>query len=209
MPIVMHSKLSVQELKKHLADHVAISAEALENTELCGKMPAGLGKFDLVNLCDKKAVLTMAKYVTDAGVMDIYARIPEEIDPGDNEEEEEHVQIENARLDYHMHADLSDQPTEANAEQCEHQTEANGEQQYQQARAQQAWKLPVSRAKMQHKGKGPVVDQEQEAPHIDSSSDDSDYDGAHEADDSNSSADDEEAILYRKIAKELKMKVKK
>jgi hypothetical protein len=41
-------------IEKHLADHVAISAEALEKTELCGKMPAGPCNFDLVNLCDKK-----------------------------------------------------------------------------------------------------------------------------------------------------------
>jgi hypothetical protein len=68
--------------------------------------------------------------------------------------------------------------------------------------------LPVIRPTLQQKGKAIQAENAHEEADSDDS-DDSDYNDAHEADDSNSSADDEEATMYRKIAEELKMKVKK
>jgi hypothetical protein len=139
MSTVPYSKLSLTELKKHLADHVALSDKAMEKTDLCWKMPAGPSKFDLVILEDKRAVLTMAKYVSDAGVVDIYAKIPAEFAPVDNaDEEEEHVHIESASLASKCMKEQSEQMHEG----------GNAEDKQQQAR-----KLPVIRPTLQQKGK--------------------------------------------------------
>ena len=79
---VQHHKISLEELKKKLAEHVPCSDKQLQETNLYWKFPGMIrdGQMNraLVMLHDKKSVLEMAKHVTDAGVMDIYANIPDD-----------------------------------------------------------------------------------------------------------------------------------
>ena len=50
MSTVLHSNMSLAVLKKHLADHVAISEQAMDKTELLLKMPDGPTKTALIFL---------------------------------------------------------------------------------------------------------------------------------------------------------------
>jgi hypothetical protein len=87
LSIVMYSKLSIAELKKHLADHIAISDEAMQKTEFCWKVSSGPMKSALINLCDQKSVKSIAEYVSEVGVLDVYAKIPAELNIGADSEE--------------------------------------------------------------------------------------------------------------------------
>jgi hypothetical protein len=69
-------------------------------------------------------------------------------------------------------------------------------------------KLPIVRPPMHDKGKESVQNIAPEQEDFEETSD-SDYDAVHEADSEDSSADDEEAICYRKQALELKKRVKR
>jgi hypothetical protein len=71
-----------------------------------------------------------------------------------------------------------------------------------------ARKLAVVRATLHDKGKGVQDSTTNEAEYGQDNSD-SDYDDVHEADSGDSSADDEEAMCYRKHAQELKERVRK
>jgi hypothetical protein len=68
--------------------------------------------------------------------------------------------------------------------------------------------LAVVRATLHDKGKGVQDSTTNEAEYGQDSSD-SDYDDVHDADSGDSSADDEEAMCYRKHAQELKERVRK
>jgi hypothetical protein len=115
LSIVLLSKLSISELKKHLSHHVSCSEEVMEMTELCWKIHVGPMQAGLVMLTDKKSVLTMANYNTDDGVMDLYANIRLDIAPADSDGENVdaaavhnslHVQNENASMEH----DLQQEP---------------------------------------------------------------------------------------------------
>jgi hypothetical protein len=73
-----------------------------------------------------------------------------------------------------------------------------------------ARKMPVVRAPMnlQDKGKGIQIESAHEGEDAEDSSD-SDYENVHEADSGDSSADDDEAIFYRKYVEELKENVRR
>uniref|UniRef100_A0ACD5W8H8 Uncharacterized protein n=1 Tax=Avena sativa TaxID=4498 RepID=A0ACD5W8H8_AVESA len=86
MSTVHMLKLPLPELKRHLADHVSFSTDFLEKTALCWKDKEF--RAALMRLEDQAIVMYMAKYATDADVMDLYARHPIE------EEFEDHVMEE-------------------------------------------------------------------------------------------------------------------
>ena len=159
----------------------------MARTEFCWKLPDGPTKTALIVLHDKKSVFVMAKHIPDAGVMDLYAKMPPEIAPADSSDAKA---MENA---------VHNQQEQA-AEQHDHQEQA-AEQHCQQ---RSEVHLTVRPAR-DEKGKGIRLDSDSQ--HTDS--EDSDFFCDSEADDSNSSADDEEAINYRQQAQELKKMVKK
>ncbi|CAM0908873.1 unnamed protein product [Alopecurus aequalis] len=236
--VPLHSKLSVKQLKAHLADHVAISEQAMEKTVLCYKMPAGPGplKTDLLLLEDIRSVSSMVKSATDVGVIDIYAKIPAEFWPDDNAVADEQQPLENASLEYDYQREEVASFQEAHAEQIRKEKEANAYQSDEQIWAgaeeqpctKQIWASPEQKTAYVQKGnaqqvhaqklpvvrtrieeKGKGVKVHSDRQETESDTSDSDYnDDAHEGDDSNSSVEDEEAINYRQQAKELRKKIK-
>jgi hypothetical protein len=52
-------------------------------------------KSALINLCDQKSVKSIAEYVSEVGVLDVYAKILAELDLGVDSEEVHHQPIEN------------------------------------------------------------------------------------------------------------------
>ncbi|KAM3367759.1 hypothetical protein ACQJBY_016363 [Aegilops geniculata] len=188
-------ELSVSGLKKNLADFVTCSDLALQNTKLHWKYPDGDLANALLVLDDQKSVEMMAKHVTDAGVIDIYAVIPaDESHEGIDWEFEfaEQFQAEHCYAEQ-VHVD------EGHAEEVQAE-QRNAE--YVQCRA----KMPVFRAasSVSDKGKGVATEEMQFSGESDS---DSDY--VVPPAESNSSAEDEEIIEYRKYAKEFKEKRRK
>ncbi|KAM0930476.1 hypothetical protein ACQ4PT_000928 [Festuca glaucescens] len=195
MSTVRMSKLSLPELKKHLADHVSCSAAFLEKTSLCWKIPGKTCRAAMIWLEDQASMRSMAKYVTDADIMDLYARHPTE------EEFEEHVDVtenvpETMQNKYVFGGDAD--PTDRDKQEHDPTDRYNTEQNV-------AAKGPTFGASMEAKGKGikePTSDEY-------SDSKDSDFLCDHDADDRNSSAEDDEAISHRLQARELKKKIKK
>lgn len=80
MSTIECDKLCLQELKKHLADHVSCSDEVLNGTTLYWKFHLK-GRGALVVMNDEESVLQMVKHVTDVGIIDLYAKIPKEPSP--------------------------------------------------------------------------------------------------------------------------------
>lgn len=213
MSMVHLSKLSLEELKNNLADHVRCSDKALNNSTLHWKFPGlirdGAMSSALVMLHDQKSVLEMAKHATDAGVMDIYSNIPDDFSQDDYAEEHQHHLEEEQELhgeDQQQH--VQEQQNNPNAD--EHILEPEAWQYsnlYYQPSSSSA-KLPVKRGSshMQDKGKSHLDEDEEVHTESDGSSD-SDY--AIPPAESNSSASDDEVLELRKYAKELKDKVRK
>ena len=82
MSTIEFPKLSLPELKRHLADHVACSDDQLRRTSLAWKIPAGEYTGALILIEDQRDVEAMLEHVI--GVMDMYASIPPE--DGENEQ---------------------------------------------------------------------------------------------------------------------------
>lgn len=80
MSTIECDKLCLQELKKHLADHVSCSDEVLNGTTLYWKFHLK-GRGALVVMNDEESVLQMVKHVTDVGIIDLYPNIPKEPSP--------------------------------------------------------------------------------------------------------------------------------
>ncbi|XP_047084215.1 uncharacterized protein LOC124695405 [Lolium rigidum] len=138
----------------------------------------------------------MARHVTRVadGYVDIYARMPDNA-AFDSDEEENGVENQVEHQVDHGHHQVQDQVEH----QVEHQVD-HGHHQVQ--------KLPVVRAPIKGKGKENIKSSAHEEEDCGESSD-SDYDGVHEVDSEDSSADDDEAICYRQQALELKNRVRR
>nr|XP_051184211.1 uncharacterized protein LOC127298378 [Lolium perenne] len=195
MSTVHMSKLSLPELKKHLADHVSCSTTFLEKTSLCWKIPRKTCRAAMIWLEDQSSIRSMVKYVTDADIMDLYARHPTE------EEFEEHVDVRENVPQTMQNKDVfggDADPTDRDKQEHDRTDRYNTEH-------NDAAKSPTFGALMEAKGKGIKETTSDEY----SDSEDSDFLCDHDADDSNSSAEDDEAISYRLQARELKKKIKK
>ncbi|XP_045089753.1 uncharacterized protein [Aegilops tauschii subsp. strangulata] len=229
---VQHHKISLEELKNKLVEHVPCSDKQLQETNLHWKFPGmirdGQMNSALVMLHDKKSVLEMAKHVTDAGVMDIYASIPDDfvaqeasdweeeyaadigegncdVDSGEEEmhhqvpeQEQQQVSEDNGQQERQEMHQMAD-----NLEEQEHQPDWQWSNNFYQSASN--LKLPVNRGPIQNHDRGKSVQNEDSG--IDSSTSDSDY--VVPPAESNSSASDDEVLELRKYAKELKQKVKK
>src|SRR4051812_27401506 len=80
--------MSVEEPKKHLGDHVCISDKEMEKTDLCWRIPVGPGETGVCNVTEQRSVWFMAKHVTDAGVVNVYAKIHADYDFVDSAEDD-------------------------------------------------------------------------------------------------------------------------
>jgi hypothetical protein len=101
MSTVFMSQLSLNELKRHLADHINISDEALQETCLSWRLVEEERNCNfLCSLDDNTLVNSMARHVTRvaASFVDIYAIIPE-ITTGDSSEEEDGVEHQKVAQD--------------------------------------------------------------------------------------------------------------
>ena len=90
------ANLSIAELKKHLADHVMINDEALEDTTLSWRLVEPEKKFTcMCSLIDNTTVNNMARHVTRVadGFVEIFARMPEKV-MSDSSEEEDAIEEE-------------------------------------------------------------------------------------------------------------------
>jgi hypothetical protein len=90
MSTVFMSQLPLAELKRHLADHVNISDEALQETRLSWRLVEEERNCNFVcSLDDNTLVNSMARHVTRVatGFVDINAIIPEIVTDGSSEED--------------------------------------------------------------------------------------------------------------------------
>jgi hypothetical protein len=254
MSTVFVSELSLASLKRHLADHVCISEEALEQTGLTWRLVEKERNCNFMcTLDDNTTVNSMARHVRRVadGFVDIYVRIPQHATDDSSDDEENggvHQEIAeeefaNEEQNYgvhhvqhgveqpHVHHGVEQPQLQHGVEQP--QVQHGVEQPQMQHGVEQPqvqheltiefvekiiepenvlqrkmMKLPIVRPPMHDKGKESVQNIAPEQEDFEETSD-SDYDAVHEADSEDSSADDEEAICYRKQALELKKRVKR
>jgi hypothetical protein len=210
-------RLSLEEMKRHLADHISISDEDLQNTTLAWRLVEKEKNLNfLCTLADNTTVNSMARHVTRvaAGYVDVYARMP---DIASSEEEDEVDQQEiveeevcGDQQNIPVHGKFEEHLGHNQVEKVHEQYIVDQEMSFESENAGQIklMKLPVVRRAMQDKGK--EIQEHiagEEAEQEDSS--DSDYDVVHDADSEDSSADDDEAKCYREQAMELKKRVKR
>ncbi|KAE8789511.1 hypothetical protein D1007_36313 [Hordeum vulgare] len=147
MSTVRLLKLSLEELKINLSDHVACSEKALKETTLHWKFPGlirdGVMSSALVMLHDQRSVLEMANHITDVGVMDIYSKMPEVFSEQEHchwedeyaQEQQQHsVGVEQQKYSEEQH---SEDQRQENVGAKEQQHTANAEEQQEKAGAKE------------------------------------------------------------------------
>lgn len=231
--------LSIEVLKLHLLEFLVISDEDLEDTTLSWRLIDNeRNSRCMCRLDDDSNVKNMVKHVTRvaAGFVEIFAVSPERHGFASSDEEEEAMVIEEKEEQQCQHEQqvvtehqvqdeeqvLTQQQLEIMQIKMEHEHQVEYEQQegrqiehldeqFLQAFVPNiARKMPVVRAplQVQDKGKEIEIDSANGGDDAEDRSD-SDYDDLLEADSGDSSADDDEALFYRKYAEELKQSVRR
>ncbi|KAM0867718.1 hypothetical protein ACQ4PT_041769 [Festuca glaucescens] len=231
--------LSIEVLKLHLLEFLVISDEDLEDTTLSWRLIDNeRNSRCMCRLDDDSNVKNMVKHVTRvaAGFVEIFAVSPERHRVASSDEEEEAMVIEEKEEQQCQHEQqvvtehqvqdeeqvLTQQQPEIMQIKMEHEQQV----QYEQQEGRQieqldeqflqafvpniARKMPFVRAPLQVQDKGKEIEIDS-ADGGDDAEDrsDSDYDDVLEAVSGDSSADDDEALFYRKYAEELKQSVRR
>ncbi|KAM0916359.1 hypothetical protein ACQ4PT_010238 [Festuca glaucescens] len=220
------TNLSIEALKRHLHDYIAISHEDLEETTLSWRLIEKERNLNFMcSLVDSTNVINMVRHVNRVadGYVDIFAVSPERTAFASSDEEggfeeqgavtkeqKEAEKVEHERQLEFLQIKL-EHAHQVEYEQAEgRQIEQLDQQLLNQFVPNVARKMPVVRAPMnlQDKGKGIQIEIAHEGVDADDRSD-SDYENVHEVDSGDSSADDDEAIFYRKYVEELKESVRR
>ncbi|KAM0924375.1 hypothetical protein ACQ4PT_004987 [Festuca glaucescens] len=220
------TNLSIEALKRHLHDYMAISDEDLEETTLSWRLIEKERNLNFMcSLVDTTNVINMVRHVNRVadGYVDIFAVSPERTAFASSDEEggfeeqgavtkeqKEAQQVQHERQLEFLQIKL-EHAHQVEYEQAEgRQIEQLDQQLLNQIVPNVARKMPVVRAPMnlQDKSKGIQIESAHEGEDAEDKSD-SDYENVHEADRGDSSADDDEAIFYRKYVEELKESVRR